>query len=194
MSVTKKHTSEPVTDNLLEADKSPEDSGTTRSSAAHLIKRLSPRLTGERLPEGRRRFLPGQGVGWQCPWRVTGPPKAWGLREQSWGAAPPWGPQASRTGRRSRWNRVVRLHHTGLCGATRRPQAPTHWHWFWVSWRRPGYRSEGGEALGTLWADPGVRRPVEHPMGKGSAALTCRPAESGFLRTGLESVTHFLTG
>lgn len=89
MSVTKKHTSERVTDNLLEADKSPEDS---RDNAEQ---RLAPYKgswaptytdTGETLPGGRRAGFQGRGrsgrcgsgreddtfsQGW-CQWRITG--------------------------------------------------------------------------------------------------------------------------
>lgn len=61
MSVTKKHTSEPVTDNLLEADKSPEDSRTTQGSTTHLIREARPPDSRERLGGGLP--LVGRGCG-----------------------------------------------------------------------------------------------------------------------------------
>lgn len=83
---------------------------------------------------------------------------AHGLGEQGRGPAPPWGPPASRTGRRSCWIRVVCLHHTGSVprpreGATAAtPRAPSSEPLTLVPHevKGAGHRLEGEEALGMV--------------------------------------------
>ena len=119
-------------------------------------------------PGGKTTFPPG-GMGAVS---VEGHRSAHGLGEQSRGAAPPWGPPASRTGRRHCWNRVVWLHHSGLCVPTpggrhsRHSSGPKFRATDTGSTRAEGGGPQVGGRGGTEHgvSRPGVRRPLGRPV------------------------------